>query len=368
MFDASSTPSFGVEEELMLLDASTLDLSPTAAQLLGSAGAPPGAKLELPASQVEFATTPAVTIDALAEQLRAGRERIAAAAAPRVRPAGAGLHPFAAPAGELNRSARYDRIRAEYGWVAERQLVCAMHVHVGLGGGAARALAVYNELRSHLPDLAALAANAPYREGRDTGMASVRPLVGGMLPRQGVPPALDSFEDYARQLRWAHAGGRIESVREWWWELRLHAALGTVELRAPDTQTTVTEAMAVAALAGTLALWLGERHEAGDLPRPAETWRIADNRWAAARHGLDAPMIDVHSGRRASARERVQSLLDELAATGVRVGASSWLTCARALSQRNGALRQREVGSAAGPRAVAQWLADAFLTEGMPAV
>ena len=99
----------------------------------------------------------------------------------------AGTHPFTAELGMLTDDPRYVRTLDEYGERARRQLVAGLHLHVSLGG-ADRTLAVYNALRSHLPELAALAANAPFHAGRDTGLASIRPTIAVYLQRQGVPP------------------------------------------------------------------------------------------------------------------------------------------------------------------------------------
>ena len=228
----------------------------------------------------------------------------------------AGAHPFASGHGPLNPGARYEAIGAEYASVANRQLVFGLHVHVGLGG-ADRALAVYNALRSHLPDLAALAANAPFYEGRDSGLASVRSRLSGLLPRQGVPPALASFEAYADALRWCG----FDDPRQWWWELRLHPRYGTVEVRVPDTQATVADTAAIAGVVYTLVLGLAALHDAGVRMAVAESWRIDQNRWAACRHGIDAVMTDPRdrrarrrcaSGSRGSAR----APLDGPAASG----------------------------------------------------
>src|SRR5213075_2861884 len=134
-----------------------------------------------------------------------------------------------------------------------------LQVHVA-PGDAERTLAVYNALRGHLPELAALAANAPFHAGRDTGFASVRPLIGGLLPRQGVPPAIPSWEAFAETLRWGRVAGAVPEPRRWWWELRPHLAFGTLELRVPDAQTTVADAAAVAAFVHALVARLGERH------------------------------------------------------------------------------------------------------------
>ncbi len=345
----------------MLLHPETLDLSARATELLDLSTGPPGAKLELPASQLEMASTPVGSIERLEDQIRDHRRSVARALGAEVRFASAGTHPFAAVSGALNPSERYRHLHDEYGWVAERQLICGMHVHVAVGG-AGRTLAVYNALRAHLPDLAALGANAPYYAGEDTGMASVRPLVNAMLPRQGIPPVLDSWAQYAAELRWARDGGRLRSAREWWWELRPHAVLGTLETRVLDAQTTTGEASALAAVVAALTVWLSQRYDARDLPPVADSWRIAENRWAAARRGLEATMVDVHSGRREPVRDRLEQLLDQVGGCATTIGGTRQLERAREMLTLNGAMRQRRVGAQSGAHGLVRWLAERFCT------
>jgi carboxylate-amine ligase len=302
-FYSRDAPTVGLEEELMLLDAGTLDLAPLAREAIAGLAGDPRFKLEMPAAQLEIVTAPHASVADAAAELAAARRALAEAVGGRFRVAGAGAHPFASGLGPLNPGARYDAIGAEYATVANRQLVFGLHVHVAVGG-ADRALAVYNALRSYLPDLAALAANAPFYEGRDSGLASVRSRISGLLPRQGVPPALESFEAYADALRWC----AFDDPRQWWWELRLHPTYGTVELRVPDTQATVADTAAVAQVAHDLVLGLAARHDAGEPLPVAESWRIDQNRWSACRHGPDGLMTDPSTGVREPTRERLARL------------------------------------------------------------
>ncbi len=358
-FDRVEPFTVGLEEEVMLLDPDTLDLSERAPELLQRLGGCPPFKLELPASQIELVTRPCHSAPGAIAELATARGELLVAAAGLVRPAVAGAHPFSAAEGALNPGPRYERVAAEYGWVARRQLVCALQVHVAVGG-AGRTLAVYNALREELPALAALAANAPLRGGRDTGLASIRPLISGLLPRQGVPPALASWDELADHLRWGATAGAIPEPGFWWWELRPHPRFGTLELRVPDAQSTLADAAAVAAVAHALVVELAERHDAGELGPAAPSWRIAENRWSACRHGLDGVLADLRSGETVPTRGHVEALIDRLEPIAARLGAGNALAEARRLARRNGAECQRAVAVEHGPMALTRWLADSF--------
>jgi carboxylate-amine ligase len=359
LFDHDRAASFGAEEEVMLLDPDSLDLCDRASELLNELRERDGFKLELPASQLEIVSPPCSRIDALAEHLRAGRARLLDGLAGGVRVAAAGVHPFAAAEGALNTGDRYEQIEREYRSAVRRQLVCGLHVHVGLAGSD-RVLAVYNALRGHLPDLAALGANAPIHLGRDSGMASVRPSITTALPRQGVPPAFASWENYAAALAWAAHSGRLRNVREWWWELRLHPALGTIEMRVPDAQSLPADAAALIATASALVLWLAARHDAADLPPVASSWRIAENRWSAARHGIHGGMADLQTGRTQDTGDRLHRLLDELEPFAASVAGAEQLSHAHLLADSNGADRQRMLARDLGLPGLVSVLSDSF--------
>jgi glutamate---cysteine ligase / carboxylate-amine ligase len=360
-FDAVESLTIGLEEEAMLLDPGTLELLPRATDLVTSAR-DPRFKLELPAAQLEIMLPPTATVPESVAALRTARRDLAAAAEGVGVLAAAGAHPFSSPLGRLNTSERHEAISRAYGRVAQLQLVCAFQVHVAVGGHA-RTLAVYNALRSFLPELAALAANAPFYAGTDSGLASVRPKICDLLPRQGVPPVISSWDAYADALRWGQTAGALPTPGGWWWELRPHPVHGTLEVRVPDSQATVADAAAVAALVHSLVGWLSARHDAGDLPAPDPTWRIEENRWSACRHGVEAVFADLRSGRRTAVRDLLAGRLEELAPTATALGCAHELAEAQRLLSANGAVRQR---AAAGgdPHAAARWLADAYVPTG----
>jgi len=356
-FAPPSPPTVGIEEEVMLLDLRTLDLVPRAAEVLAALEGDDRFALELPAAQLELVVPPAPSAGAAVAGLARARADVARALSGELRLAGAGLHPFASAIGELNSGERYDRTLAEHGDDARRQLVFALQVHVAIRGED-RALAVYNALRSYLPELAALAANAPFHGGRDTGLASARPGISILLPRQGVPPALGSWAEYAAALAW------VGDPSRWWWELRPHPLHGTLEIRVPDTQTTVGEAAAIVAVAQALAVRLADRHDAGQRLPADPSWRIEENRRRAAHRGVEGELRDLRTGELVRTRERLHALLDELEPVAERLGSTEELARARRLVEANGAVAMRAVaGSGPDLRRVTAWLADRFTAE-----
>jgi carboxylate-amine ligase len=359
-FDAAGPLTVGLEEELMLLDRESLDLAPRSEAAIAVLGDDARFKRELPASQIETVTTPCATVGEAIAQLADGRHELAERLADVVALAASGTHPFAAPLGELNRGEHYDALSARYGDVARRQQVYALQIHVAPGSAGA-GLAVYNALRGYLPELIALAANSPFHGGGDTGHAVYRAKLAELLPRQGVPPALESWDDYAAQLGWGQSTGALSAPGGWWWELRPHHSLGTLELRVPDAQTRLRDAAGVAAFAHSLVAWLIERHSEGERLPVAPSWRIAENRWFAVRDGLDAQLADLEGGEVRTARERVRALLEALEPVAARIGCGAELRAADDLASENGAERQRRIELEAGLAGVVAWQAQEFL-------
>jgi glutamate---cysteine ligase / carboxylate-amine ligase len=349
----------GIEEELMLLHPDTLDLEPRALEVVERCGGDPRFRPELPAAQLEIVLPPTTSVALSARALADARAALTRSADGIGILAGAGVHPFAAAEGVLNGGERYERIEREFGAVARRQLVFGLHVHVAVPG-AELALAVYNAVREHLPAIAALGAGSPFHEGRDTGLASVRPTISTLLPRQGVPPAFASWADYRAAFAWGAESGAFPDPGQWWWEARLHPRYGTLEIRVPDTQATVRDTAALAAVGHALVVHLAERIEAGEAIAPAAGWRIAENRWSACRHGPAGTWHDVRSGRPEPMAEHLHRLLDDLTPAARSVGCAAELAHARDLVDRPRATRAREIAADGGPPALVRWLADRF--------
>jgi carboxylate-amine ligase len=349
-FDATRAFSVGIEEEVLLVAADGSDLVGCGPQVVQRAGRPDRVKEELPPCQVELTTRPHRGVEAATAELAAMRGALLEACRGLARPAAAAVHPHALAFDGGDRRGRHRQMLDRFGWVAERQLVSSLQIHVALGDHRV-ALGVYNLLREHLPVLAALGAAAPFHGGVDTGMASVRPLVCGQLPRQGVPPILRSWDHYAHELAWGVGSGVVPDVKQWWWELRPHPLTGTLEVRVLDAQPTVAAARSLAAVTVAVVRMLAEQVTRPSSPEPVAGWRIEENRWSALRHGMEGTMVDGRTGEVLPTRLVAQRLLDAAAPFG-----DPALFGAHSLLDRNGATALREVGLAD----CVDWLCDVF--------
>jgi len=241
-----------------------------------------------------------------------GRRRVVAALNGEARLVGLAAHPTCDLLPAVSPGSRYAAIEQRYRWAAHRAgLAAGVHVHLGVPC-ADRLLAVYNALRGLMPQIAALAASAPYFAGRDSGLASVRPKLSDALPRQGVGPAFATWDDVADLLAWGARSGAFLDHTELWWECRLHPGFGTIEVRVPDAQSSAGEVEALATVVHCTVRWLAARHDAGQ-PLPAHaSFAISENRWRAATHGVEGELIDLDRMRIAHTRSLLEELLDQI--------------------------------------------------------
>ena len=347
----------GVEEELMLVDPETLDLAPHVADALRLVGSDARFKQELRASQLEIVTPVCGTVADARRELVTARATLIHRLGGAYGIVASGTHPFSTRWGDVTEAERYSRIADEYAWAATRSLICGLHVHVAVDG-AARALAVFNALRSYLPEIAALAANSPYLSGEDTGMCSIRPMLNQLYPRSGVPSSFATWDDFVAFVEWGRRGGLFPDCTFLWWDVRPHPDFGTIEVRISDTQTFLPDAGAIVALIQTLAMHAADRHDAGEPLPTHDAARIAENAYRAQRYGVRGCVVDLDTGEPEWMRDRISRLLDELEPVAKRAGAFDNLADVRPLLAGNGAERQRFVHETAGMTGLVAWLMD----------
>jgi glutamate---cysteine ligase / carboxylate-amine ligase len=343
----------GIEEEFQLVSAESYELVPRFDEV-AEAARDERAQQELMTSVLETATGVHERVGEAVDEVRGIRRRFRDAAAGRgAMIASAGTHPFSRwEHQEITDSPRYQGVVEELRWVAEQVSIFGLHVHVGMPS-ADTAMTVATALRTYIPELLALSANSPFWQGRDTGLASTRSKVFETMPRSGLPPRLDSYEQFERLVGRGTAAGFFQDYTYLWWDVRPHPKLGTVELRAFDAQTRVESVAAVAALAQSLAATLADRP-----PVPQPRTLIAENKWRAARYGLDAELVDLACDRRRSARDAIRELVEATSSAAERLGCTDELAEVEALLERGtGADEQRRVRERDGSLlAVAQWL------------
>jgi carboxylate-amine ligase len=335
----------GVEEELMIVDSSSLDLVSAIDAIL--AAKPPCGTIqpELLESVLEIATSPCPDVATAASELA----RLRAFAGGRARDGGmaigaAGTHPFAR--WEDQRVVAADRYRGlirYLGFVARQELVFGMHVHVGMAGPE-ETIRVANGLRPYIPLLIALSANSPLWRGAPSGLMSSRVPIFRAFPRVGLPPHFHGWEDYESRVQRMVDCGMIEDYTYLWYDVRPHPRLGTVEVRAMDCQTRVEHTVALTALVVSLVKHLTERAQQG-AESPEAPWEMLDeNRWLAARHGIDAELFDFDAGRRRPVRELTADLLRTLGPHARELGCDVELEgVGDLLRGGNGAARQQMV-------------------------
>jgi carboxylate-amine ligase len=312
-FGESSPFSVGVEEELMVLDGDSLLLAPRADEVIAAAegaGLPGTLKSELFASALELTTDICESAEQAAEALAELRRGAVALAEERgLKVAAAGSHPVSKPEDqEIADEDRYTEFVAYAGISARRQGVSGLHVHVGMPSSDACFHALEGVL-PWLPVVLAVSANSPYFVGDETGMLSNRAEVLAQLPRSGAPPAFRSYEEWEGFVDlFARLGIAAEYTR-FWWDIRPHPRLGTLEIRMPDQPTALER---TAGLTSVLVEFCR-----AVLDRPQRSWDPAarglyqQNRWAAARFGLAAELFHPDGEHKARAGELAEELAGE---------------------------------------------------------
>ena len=336
--------TIGIEEELMILDAETLDLTNAIEGLLEDT--PNGEiKPELMESVLEIATSPCADTAEAGAQLRGLRSHVRASAAGRGLLIGAaGTHPFAMWEDQrIVARPRYRDLISALRFVARQEIIFGVHVHVGLDDPE-KAIHVANGMRVHLPVLLALSANSPFWRADATGLASTRTPIFRAFPRVGVPPVYADWADYEERIAFMIASRVIEDYTYLWYDVRPHPDFGTVEIRVFDAQTRVEHTLGLAALTQAMVKELAEHFEAGEQLSDYPHEMIDENRWLAARHGLEGEVVDLPSRDRVPTKHLAVRLLDRMREHAQDLGSEAELAGIEDLLDRgNGAQRQRVV-------------------------
>jgi glutamate---cysteine ligase / carboxylate-amine ligase len=345
-------PAFaiGVEEELLLVGPDN-ELIDRSSQVLGTAEPEEGeVSGELFKAMVEGRSEVSASAGEAVAALREVRRELLDSG---TRIIGAGVHPTALPGeADVHQTPRYALIEDALQGVL-RTPICGQHIHIGMPD-AGTAVRAYNGIRTHVPLLNALASNSPFWFGEDSGLASSRTVIFRSYPRAAMAPEFDDFEHFCQVTRQVCVAGGLDDYTHIWWDVRIHPALGTIEVRAADTQFDLRRAEALAAFVHCLTRIEAERDQSGIPAREA----LAESSFQATRHGLEAHLLDAQCERR-PARELCRESLESAATVAGDLGCLRELEHVEViLQQGSGADLQRQVHAKEGMRGLVAYLVD----------
>lgn len=287
--------TLGVEEEYQIIDAQSRDLVSHVAKIIegGKATLNENLKHEMHESTVEMETGICNDIHEVREQLYSLRsELIKVAHQNNLRVSGGGTHPFADWAtNTITKADRYDKIVSDMGDVARSNLIFGLHVHVGIPDRE-EGIRIQNVMRYFLPHIYALSTNSPFWVGRDTGFKAYRQRVFVKFPRTGIPSYFASVAEFDRYVNLLVKTGTIDNAKKIWWDLRVHPFYPTIEFRICDMPLRVDETICLAAIMQALTAKVYKMHRNNITYRPYRRLLLDENKWRAAKDGIDSKLID----------------------------------------------------------------------------
>jgi glutamate---cysteine ligase / carboxylate-amine ligase len=352
-FGDSPPFTLGVEEEYMLLDPASFDLVQhvdTVLTAIQDGEFTERIGPELMQSVVEISTPVCRTAGDVESELRRLRSYVTEIARGQdLRVGSSGTHPFSLfERQRITARDRYRNLVDQLQYVARRELIFGLHIHVAVDDPE-KAIHVTSALLLHLAELLALSASSPFWRGEATGLASSRQMVFAAFPRSGPPPRFRDYADYAEVVGQLEKTGCIADYTHIWWDIRLHPRFGTIEIRVMDAVSRVEDTTALAAYVQGLVKHYSDVYEAGRELPSYHRILTTENKWLAARYGLEAPVMDLVTGRRnrVPVAQLVRRALREIEPHARELGSERELEGIREILGRgNGADRQLRVFNA----------------------
>jgi len=305
--------TLGVEEEFQIVDPDTWELRSHVSELLASSAATFGDQIkpEMHQSIVEVGTKICGGVGELAEEIIRNRRGLAdAAERVGLRVAAAGTHPFSSWMDQvISQGERYQNIVEELQQLARSLLIFGLHVHVGIPDRAL-AIELMNEARYFLPHLLALSTSSPFWMGRDTGLKSYRTTVFRRFPRTGIPDRFESWSEYQEYVDLLVELRSVDDAKKIWWDIRPHPTFETLEFRICDVPTAPRATIAIAALVQAIVVKLYKLRTSNLGFRLYHRRLIEENKWRAARWGLDGKLVDFGRRREVPMRDLAVELLE----------------------------------------------------------
>src|SRR5689334_4584680 len=303
--------TLGIEEEFAIVDPETRQLRSHIQEILegGKVTLKEQVKPEMHQSVVELGTEICQSVQDARSHVLDLRSKLAGLAAKAgLKIASAGTHPFSKWSDQLiTEGDRYQQIVKDMQRLARANLIFGLHVHVGIPSRES-AIHVMNQARYFLPHIYALSVNSPFWVGQDTGLKGYRLKVFERFPRTGIPDAFESLSEYEDFCKLLVKTGCIDNPKKIWWDIRLHPFFDTLEMRICDAQSRVDDTLAIAALIQAIISKLFKLLRQNTTFRVYRRRLLDENRWRAARYGIDGKLIDF--GKEAEVEMR--SLLNEL--------------------------------------------------------
>ena len=341
-FAHCARPTIGVEWEFALVDAQTRDLSNEASAVLAELGENPRVHKELLRNTVELVTGICADTGEAMDDLR----QTLAATRPIVHGRGmelfgAGTHPFAQwTAQKLTDAPRYAELIKRTQWWGRQMMIWGVHVHVGVSS-AHKVMPIISSLLNYYPHLLALSASSPWWAGEDTGYASNRAMMFQQLPTAGLPFQFQAWSEFERFVDDQKKTGIIDHTNEIRWDIRPSPHLGTIEVRVCDGVSNLRELSALVALTHCLIVDLDRRLDADQNLPTMPPWHVQENKWRAARYGLDAEIILDADSRERLVTEDLDDLLNRLEPIAARLHCADELAGVADI-YRTGASYQRQ--------------------------
>jgi glutamate---cysteine ligase / carboxylate-amine ligase len=359
-FAPSAQSTLGVEWELALVDGESSELISAADEVLRGVRQKhpelqdddehPHIKQELLANTIELVTGVCGTV----AEAKADLSRSMAAVREVTGPLGvelfcAGSHPFSAVKTQaITDKERYATLIDRTQWWGRQMVIYGVHVHVGLDKRS-KALPVLDGLINFFPHLMALSASSPFWDGEDTGYASQRALMFQQLPTAGLPFQFGTWAEYEQYVADMFTTGVIDVANEIRWDVRPVPNLGTIEMRICDGLSTLQEIGAIAALTQCLVDDFSTRLDQGGTIATMPPWHVQENKWRAARYGLDAIIILDAAGNERLVTDHLADELNRLEPVAAKLGCTDELAdVGKIIKHGAGYQRQREVAQANG--------------------
>ena len=308
--------TLGIEEEFQIIDPETRELRSHIQQILadGNMLLKEHVKAEMHQSVVELGTEICSDAASARQQVVELRSELAEIAGQEgLKIASAGAHPFSHWMDQLiTADERYETIVKDMQQIARVCLIFGLHVHVGIPDRE-EAIDIMNQARYFLPHLYALSVNSPFWLGENTGLKAYRQMISDRFPRTGIPDAFESLSEYEDYLKLLVSTNCIDNAKKIWWDIRLHPFFDTIEFRICDAQSRVDDTIALAALMQAIVFKLQKLRRQNVTFRSYPRRLIDENRWRAARYGLDGKLIDFGRKCEMDERDLLQQMLEFVA-------------------------------------------------------